>query len=112
MLALWATRWEKTKKRGGSSSGWVGFLCALKVSKSHPRQWVDGSSPFYLSRRLRLLNPANGRGRVKSRDTTGFSRVEVQFLPSHEPITPPDTTDFSRVEVQLRPSDPALNGRN
>jgi len=52
------------------------------------------------------------RDSVKSRDTTGFSRVEVQFLPSHEPIIFPDTTDFSRVELQLRPCALTQDGGN
>jgi len=33
--------------------------CAVGY-ESHQRKLVDGSDPFYLSRRLRFLNPTNG----------------------------------------------------
>ena len=38
---------------------------------------------------------------TKSRDTTGFSRVESQFLARRAALILGDTTDFSRVEFQL-----------
>jgi len=38
------------------------------------------------------------------RDTTGFSRVEIQFQPNPVPHrTRHDTTGFSRVEIQFPP---------
>jgi len=40
----------------------------------------------------------------KNSDTTDFSRVVLQFLPTTTGICFLDTTDFSRVEFQLKPN--------
>jgi hypothetical protein len=43
-------------------------------------------------------------GLVTARDTTDFSRVELQLQPNQLLTTTKDTTDFSRVELQLQPN--------
>jgi len=47
------------------------------LSESHPRQWVDGSDPFYTSETGFSLNPTHGSGwmiQILSTRETGFSR--------------------------------------
>ena len=48
--------------------------------------------------------PRDFRGCVKSRDTTGFSRVEFQFLTNKNRLADAETTDFSRVEFRFLPN--------
>jgi len=52
---------------------------------------------------LAILTLTHFRDFVKKGETTGFSRVVLQFLPTREASGIEETTDFSRVEFQFRP---------
>ena len=38
------------------------YILRTKTSKSHPRKWVEGSSPTYNEATMELSNPTNGSG--------------------------------------------------